>query len=233
MCILAVKKNYNGIDLVFARDEKKNREYLEYGTWWNLYPQICGYKDLEKGGTWLANNNHLFACILNQESNDRNTDCSRGEIILNLLSKSDNIDSARLHFVKNNYSYFLPFNLIVIDKKNRILFIRNRCGENKTTVISDIDIPFFMLNRSFLNDFSQHRIAANYTTMFNHLSRGINYNRGLYEYLLKETYCRDENDEHTIKLIADNWETQVISLVHICSKDITVNTLYSINYQKY
>lgn len=230
MCILSVKRNTDSVDLVFARDEQKCRKYLDYGCYWQGSHKVYGYLDQEKGGTWLANNESLFACILNQECHYKNEAIStRGRIITDLLSECDSISIIRSYCASYNFAAFMPFNLIIIDKKTNVICIRNSYSNGVTScVISDINLPFFMVNRSSINDFSQRRISDNYSTMNSYLGRGVLNNSLLCDYLLNnESFCETENDEKTIKLNARDWKTQVISLVHINSLSIDVKTLYS------
>ena len=154
---MAIKRNYLGIDVIFARDERKERDYYDYGSWWNKYPYIYGYKDVEKGGTWFAHNNSLFACILNQEYVTQEHYLSRGSIIIELLSHCDNVNSAKNYCKEKDFSRVLPFTMVIIDNNKRIALVSKK-AEISTGVIQDVDNSFFMLNRSYKNDFSQRRI---------------------------------------------------------------------------
>lgn len=227
MCLFALKKNSNRIDLLFARDETNRRHYLEYGKWWKQHPGVYGYLDIKTNGTWLANNESLFACILNRELVGSKMQLSRGNIILDILIECKECKSVIAYCNKKNYYNYSPFNLIFVDKSGNVIYLTNRTDDNKPCagIIEIIQLDFFMLNRSFINDFSQIRIRNNYFSLNSLLSNGIYNNQDLYNYLSREAYTESEKSETTIKLISKEWKTQIISLVCINSNTIDVKTL--------
>lgn len=228
MCVLAV---YNGNDRLIAtfnRDEMKESEFDSIGSHWSFAPGITGYYDNKSKGTWLSWSESMIGFLLNREQDNYfYNGISRGMIILDFLSSCRNIREAKKFLENNTYTAYSPFNLVLIDTFYQILYISNRDKNgNPSTNVVEVNEKFFMLNRSYLNDFSQARILHNYHDMFEQLNKKRINQPTLSKVLLRETYCERQEDETTMFLESDQWCTRVSTIAYIRNGKITVKSLF-------
>ena len=228
MCILSVKRQANSIIAAFNRDEKKNALFKTIGNHWSSFSEIKGYLDETSKGTFLAWNQSMIGFLLNREKLFNEVyRTSRGAIILDILSSCHSIDKAADFCHEYKFENYAPFNLISIDTSFKVYYISNRNSLGQKA-IEQFYVPqnFFMLNRSYINDFTQTRIHSNYKEMSCLLDSYPDTSTMLSSFLLKESYCHKQCDEKSMFLYSDEWCTRSSTIIIIQDGNITSQVIY-------
>jgi len=146
MCVTIILKNYlKNIPLIIGnnRDELSSRNFTPPCVI-SESPYIVGGIDLLKGGTWLGiNEKNIVINILNKFKNSRNffgSDKykSRGILVSNLL-KLDSIEKVLQYIDSISLYEYLPFFLIVADKK-KVFFVEYDEGINCREIFDSLFI---------------------------------------------------------------------------------------------
>jgi len=166
MCVSILFYKFNKdypIILGNNRDEMINRKFSS-PTILNSNPLIFGPKDLERGGTWLGVNQYkVLVNILNKWTGKKNffgnnQNPSRGLLVLELL-KFDSVKNIINEIRSINLDEYLPFQLLLVDKHNAFILIK----DNDLEIIDITDKKIFVIgNIHPLENWEKYNFAYNF-----------------------------------------------------------------------
>ncbi len=133
MCVTIILHNIiRNYPLIIGnnRDEMIYRKFLHPKFIYEK-PKIFAPKDLEQGGTWIGiNENKILVNILNKWTGKNNffgskNYISRGHLVIELL-KLSSIDEMLKKIETIEKDKFMPFQLLIADKNNVYIIIKNK-----------------------------------------------------------------------------------------------------------
>ena len=123
---------------VANRDEYYSRPSAP-AAWWNDFPQVFAPRDLQAGGTWmglakLPGGGHKFAALTNVRDGSEviNNAPSRGKLVADFLTGTDNVDSYR-SVLASKIEQYNGFNLLmgeISEARQELCWISNRNTDN-------------------------------------------------------------------------------------------------------
>lgn len=217
MCIVVVNREKDNLILAFNREEKKGKKWMKPQKYWRKYKGVIGYLDCETRGSWLVYNHFgIICCILNREADEKEGKLSRGQMVLRVIDNAKSVENCLENWRRIDVEKIKPFNLLIISKDKTYLCSNRDSQSLNTKVTKEITESFFVLNRSYPNDKTEPRIAYNYER----LKKLKNSKIDKWKKIMREESYVMAQDEKTMSLISEEWETLSHTLIKLKYSDL-------------